>query len=54
MTSGSMSQRIKGLVNSQRGRDLMRIGRRQAANPGTRQKLQQLMARVTGWSSRRR
>ncbi|WP_189193126.1 hypothetical protein [Micromonospora fulviviridis] len=49
-----MSQRIKGLVNSRRGRDLMRIGRRQAANPGTRQKLQQLMARVTGWSSRRR
>ncbi|MEH1014792.1 hypothetical protein V6U90_16980 [Micromonospora sp. CPCC 206060] len=54
MTSGSMSQRIKGLLNSPRGRDVLRRGRRQAAKPGTQQKLQQLMARLTGWSSRRR
>ncbi|MGB2568978.1 hypothetical protein ACPFP2_11060 [Micromonospora citrea] len=49
-----MSERIKGLLNSPRGRDLMRRGRRQAAEPGTQQKLQQLMARLTGWSGRRR
>ncbi|MEV4656763.1 hypothetical protein [Micromonospora sp. NPDC049301] len=49
-----MSQRIKGLLNSPRARDLMQRGRRQAAKPSTQQKFQQLMARLTGRSSRRR
>ncbi|NYF56673.1 hypothetical protein [Micromonospora purpureochromogenes] len=54
MTSGSMTERIKGLLNSQKGRDLMRFGRGQAAKPSTQQKLQQLMGRLTGGSGRRR
>ncbi|MEV4481752.1 hypothetical protein [Micromonospora coxensis] len=49
-----MSERIKGLLNSPPGRELMRRGRRQAAKPSTQQKLQQMMARLTGWSGRRR
>ncbi|MFC8615429.1 hypothetical protein ACFT9M_03265 [Micromonospora purpureochromogenes] len=54
MTSGSMTARIKGLLNSPKGRDLMRFGRTQAAKPSTQQKLRQLMERVTGGSGRRR
>ncbi|WP_319460507.1 hypothetical protein [Micromonospora sp. RTP1Z1] len=52
--SGPMSRRIKGLLSSSQGRDLMQGGRRHAAKPDTRHKLQQLMAGVAGWSSRRR
>ncbi|MGW1061873.1 hypothetical protein [Micromonospora rubida] len=49
-----MSQLIKRLLNGPGGRDLMRRGRHQAAKPGTQQKLQQLVARLTGRSGRRR
>ncbi|GAB3169701.1 hypothetical protein GCM10027259_01580 [Micromonospora palomenae] len=54
VTSGSMTERIKGLLNSPKGRDLMRFGRTQAAKPSTQQKLRQLMERVTGGPGRRR
>jgi hypothetical protein len=49
-----MTERIKGLLNSPKGRDMMRFGRAQAAKPSTQQKLRQLMERLTGGSRRRR
>jgi hypothetical protein len=50
----SMTDRIKGFLNSPKGRMLMERGRRQAAKPGTQQKIKQLASRITGRSGPRR
>ncbi|MBM0226182.1 MULTISPECIES: hypothetical protein [Micromonospora] len=49
----SVTQRIKGLLNSPQARKLMQSGRRQAAKPSTQQKLRQLAGRMTGRPSPR-
>ncbi|SCL25338.1 hypothetical protein GA0070616_3087 [Micromonospora nigra] len=51
---GSLGQRIKGMLDNQRGRDLARRRRRRTGDSGNQQKLQQFVARVTDWSGRRR
>jgi hypothetical protein len=43
----SVVQRIKGFLNSPKGRTLMDRGRREAAKPGMRQKLTQFAQRIT-------
>jgi hypothetical protein len=49
----SVTQRIKGLLNSPQERKLMQTGRRQAAKPSTQQKLRQIAGRITSRSPRR-
>ncbi|MGY0007461.1 hypothetical protein [Micromonospora sp. I033] len=44
----SVGQRIKGILNSPQGRKIVDRGRREAAKPGTQQKLRQFAERMTG------
>ncbi|MGK5743311.1 hypothetical protein [Micromonospora sp. URMC 103] len=49
----SVGQRIKGFLNSPQGRKMIDRGRRQAAKPGTQQKLRQFAERMSGRPSGR-
>lgn len=44
----SINERVKGLLNGPQARKLLQVGRRQAAKPGTQQKLRQIAERMTG------
>ncbi|MEU4478934.1 hypothetical protein AB0F68_12830 [Micromonospora sp. NPDC023966] len=50
----SVGQRLKGFLNSPQGRKMIDRGRREAAKPGTQQKLRQFAERMTGRPSGRR
>jgi uncharacterized protein YbcI len=50
----AMTDRIKGLLQSPRGKDMIQRGRTQMAKPATQQKLKQLAERVTGKTGPRR
>ena len=50
----SVTQRIKGFLNSPQARRIMQSGRRQAAKPSTQQKLRQMARRIMRRSSSRR
>lgn len=49
-----MTDRIKGFLNSARGRAMMQRGRRAAAKPSTQQKFKQMASRITGRTAPRR
>ncbi|MEU2615664.1 hypothetical protein ABZ570_29445 [Micromonospora sp. NPDC007271] len=44
----SVGQRVKGFLNSQQGRKMINLGRREAAKPSTQEKLRQVAERMTG------
>ena len=53
-TMATMTDRIKGFLNSARGRAMMQRGRRAAAKPSTQQKFKQMASRITGRTAPRR